>query len=61
MRTRSLWLAAFALLAIGVALVFGAVLVRGLFIPGIVLLDAGLLGLVAAALLGARKPTPPPH
>jgi hypothetical protein len=45
-----------ALLVAGVALVFGAVVVRGLFIPGVILIDAGMLALLAAAVLFVALP-----
>lgn len=55
MRANLLWGVAVALLAVGVALVFGAVLARGLFLAGVALIDLGALVLVAAAVLSLRR------
>jgi hypothetical protein len=56
MRENLLWGGAVALLAIGVALVFGAVLARGLFLAGVALIDLGVVVLAAAAVLSLRRP-----
>lgn len=60
MRRRAwLWGGALALLGLGVALVFGAVLAPGLFIPGVVLIDLGMVLVgAAAALRVVRGPEP---
>lgn len=47
---RLLWSGAVGVLGVGLALVFAAVLARGLFLPGVVLIDAGLVLLAGAAL-----------
>ena len=58
MTARLLWMAAVAAVVVGTVLVFGSVTVAGLFTPGVVLIDVGLLLALAAALVPA--PSPPP-
>ena len=55
MTPRLLWPAAVAAGVLGTVLVFAAVTIPGLFTPGVVLIDAGLLLALAAALVGLRE------
>lgn len=58
MTARLPWMAAVAAVVVGTVLVFGSVTVGGLFMPGVVLIDVGLLLALAAALVPARAPRP---
>lgn len=56
MTPRLLWMAAVAAAVVGTVLVFGSVTSRGLFMPGVVLIDVGLLLALVAALVPERAP-----
>jgi hypothetical protein len=49
--------AALVLSVVGMMLVIGSVLARGLFLPGVVTIGASMIGYVAAAVLHARDDT----
>lgn len=58
MSARLLWPAAVAAAVLGTVLVFASVTVGGLFMPGVLLLDAGLLLALGAAVAQLRGPGP---
>jgi hypothetical protein len=57
--TNLLWPGAAALATIGTALVFAGVTLPGLFLPGVVCIDAGLLTALAAGALTLGRTASP--